>query len=246
MILIGSSTEALQQRRRHVLDNGTVYWRSPFIRTEPEDGRPSPTAFLVEQEPNSTILPHFHQANQFQVVVAGGGRLGKHPVRAVSVHYANAHTPYGPIRAEADGLHYFTLRDDFDPGARFMPGARPELKPVRRRHALSEPVTPLAAAERAAPPNGSPVPVLTPEADGLGGWLFRLPPDGTARGPDPKDGGGQYHLVVSGSLRHADAVLPRLSCIFVSSEDDAPSMAAGPDGLELLVLQFPKAAPREG
>src|SRR3546814_2583395 len=56
--------------------------------------------------------------------------------RSVSVHYANAHTPYGPIRAEAEGLHYFTLRDDFDPGARFMPGARPELKPVRRRHAL--------------------------------------------------------------------------------------------------------------
>src|SRR3546814_13456702 len=93
------------------------------------------------------------------------------------------------------------------------------------------PVTPLTVAERAAPPNGGPVPVLEPEADGLGGWLFRLPPDGTARSPDPKGGGGQYHLVVSGSLRHADAVLPNLSCIFVSSEDDAPSMAAGPAGL---------------
>src|SRR3546814_9517599 len=79
MILIGSSNEALQQRRRHVLGNGTVYWRSPFIRTEPEDGRPSPTAFLVEQEPNSTILPHFHQANQFQVVVAGGGAWASIP-----------------------------------------------------------------------------------------------------------------------------------------------------------------------
>src|SRR3546814_6797918 len=108
--------------------------------------------------------------------------------RSVSVHYANAHTPYGPIRAEAEGLHYFTLRDDFDPGARFMPGARPELKPVRRRHALSEPVTPLTAAERAAPPNGGPVPVLEPEADGLGGRLFRLPTDGTARSRDTKGG----------------------------------------------------------
>src|SRR3546814_18541445 len=92
-----------------------------------------------------------------------------------------------------------------------MPGARPELKPVRRRHALSEPVTPLTAAERAAPPNGGPVPVLEPDADGLGGWLFRLPPDGTARSPDPKGGGGQYHLVVSGSLRHAAAEIGRAS-----------------------------------
>src|SRR3974377_183609 len=35
-------------------------------------------AFLVEKGPGAITRPHFHQADQFQVVVAGRGMLGDH------------------------------------------------------------------------------------------------------------------------------------------------------------------------
>ena len=54
-------------------------------------------------------------------MVGGHGTLGLHEVRPVTVHFTGAHTAYGPIRASQDaGVWYFTLRNGFDPGARFM------------------------------------------------------------------------------------------------------------------------------
>ena len=240
MVLMASSAEARRSRRQHVLPNGTTYWRSAFIHNPPQLAAPSPNAFLVEQAPDSVILPHFHQANQFQVVVAGGGRLGKHAVGRITAHYANAYTPYGPIHAGAEGLHYFTLRDDFDPGARFMPGARADLKPVRRRHALGEPLTPMTEDALAATAGIEQIAVLDPEPDGLGAWNYRVPPGTSTRGPDPHQGGGQYHVVVAGALRYGDVLLPPLSCLFISGAEAPLALSAGPRGLELLVLQFPR------
>src|SRR5687768_7283651 len=39
-----------------------------------------PQAFLVgRKDEGSTFTPHYHPVNQFQVVLNGGGRIGKHP-----------------------------------------------------------------------------------------------------------------------------------------------------------------------
>jgi hypothetical protein len=37
-----------------------------------------PMAFLVEKGPGAVTRPHFHQADRFQVVVAGCGMLHDH------------------------------------------------------------------------------------------------------------------------------------------------------------------------
>ena len=89
----------------------------------PDEGQmyPSPQAFLVEQEANATILTHYHQQNQFQVVVGGDGTLGRHAVAPLLVHYAGAFTGYGPIVSGAQGLQYLTFRANNDPGAQFLP-----------------------------------------------------------------------------------------------------------------------------
>ena len=234
-----SSTDAAATRRQYSLANGTGYWRSEFHRAAADGPAVQPQAFLVEQEPDSTILPHFHVQNQFQIIVAGGGRLGKHPVRPVSVHYAGAHTPYGPIVSGPEGLSYFTLRDGFDPGARFMPGARAELARVRRRFLLAdelavEPPEALRSRRGAAVET-----VIAPEADGLAAMLLRAGPEVQTTGPDPAAGGGQYHLVLAGTLRHERRDLPVNSCLFVARGDPPPGIAAGPEGLQLLILQFP-------
>src|SRR5690606_18200984 len=199
-----------------------------------------PQAFLVEQAPDSTILPHFHVQNQFQVIVAGEGRLGKHSVAPVSVHYAAAHTPYGPIVSGGNGLSYFTLRDGFDSGARFMPEARNELKKVRRRFLLVGDVT-VEEAHRRRDRRGAVATALTePEADGLSAMLVRAGPGAEVEGPDPCAGGGQYHLVLAGEIRHGDEAFPVNSCLFVGSDEPPLRIVAGDDGLDLLVLQFPR------
>src|SRR5688572_22188693 len=123
MIRTGTLEKARAERRHLILPNGTGYWRNGLITSPPEDSI-APQAFLVEQDAGTVIEPHFHVENEFQVIVAGSGSLGRAAVEPVVVHYAGGHTGYGPISAGRDGLSYFTLRTRMDPGAHFLPGAR--------------------------------------------------------------------------------------------------------------------------
>lgn len=237
---ITSSVTAAEGRRQFQLANGTRYFKSEFHRAAKEGPAVQPQAFLVEQEANSTILPHFHVQNQFQVIVAGGGRLGVHDVAPISVHFAGAHTAYGPILSGAEGVSYFTLRDGFDPGAKFMPGARKELERGRYRFVLIGDVA-VNAPERLRRRIGSDVEtVVEPEADGLTAQVVRLAPHAAIETLDPATGGGQYHLVLAGSLQQEAETLPPNSCVFVRPTEAAPRQVAGPDGAEFLLLQFPR------
>jgi hypothetical protein len=129
MILTANSEVARQTARRRT-GNG---WHTTFIgenrntlrasETPPEAGVLYPMAFLVEKDPRAVVKPHFHQADQYQVVVQGGGRLGHHDVGTVAVHYTDAWSAYGPIVAADEGIAWFTLRNAWDSGARYMPGA---------------------------------------------------------------------------------------------------------------------------
>lgn len=212
---------------------------APFV--EPPLDVLFPVAYLIESAPFRKAAPHFHHANQFQVVVSGGGHIGKHAVGNCSVHYASAYTPYGPISPGADGIAYMTMRNAFDPGAKGMPKERELLKQANRtpRAATSERVQPLTEAELAAAAISF-VPVLSVQSDGLGAWAYRLGPGATATGPDPHVGGGQFWLVIGGELTRDDGtVFPRLSCVFVSPDEAAFAPVAGARGCEVLALQFP-------
>ncbi len=105
----------------------------------------APHAFLIEQDPDTTILPHFHRQNQFQVIVGGGGSLGRHAVQPLLVHYAGAYTGYGPIVCGVQEVQYLTLRPRYDSGAQFMPEARERLVRGPKKHFSSEPITLLSA-----------------------------------------------------------------------------------------------------
>ena len=91
--------------RRIIQSRGTgeEHWRTDFLG-RPGDGggiKNEPQAFLIEMHAGETILPHFHEVDQFQVFVSGMGSLGrgKEAARPLSVHYADHHTGYGPIDA---------------------------------------------------------------------------------------------------------------------------------------------------
>ena len=257
MVVITSSREAASTRRRSSSD-GTGFWHTTFIGTNriirreypehplsqgdlPELGTLYPVGFLVEQDPNSTVRAHFHEADQFQVVVGGSGQMASHPIEGIAVHYTNAHSPYGPIIAGDQGVHYFTLRNSYDRTARYMPESRLDLRQSPRvfREAT---VPPQAALPPATLANVqlSRTEILPPQEDGLGSWRYRLPAGAQISGPDPRTGAGQYWLVLGGELISENpAPLPPFSLIFVSPDETPFKAIAGANGLEILCMQYP-------
>ncbi len=73
----------------------------------------------------------------------------------------------------------------------------------------------------------------------MGAWRYRLSPGQRLTGPDPATGRGQYWLVAAGTLCRDDEALPPRSCCFVAPDETAFIAAAGPDGLDVLAMQFP-------
>jgi quercetin dioxygenase-like cupin family protein len=228
-VIATGTLEAGRSNRRHlVLANGTGYWRTDLIG-RPGGDKQAPQAFLVEQDPGSVILPHFHERDQFQVVVDGSGSLGRHEVRPISVHYASRHTGYGPITAGPDGLWYFSLRALTDPGARFLPEEREKLERGPKLNLLADPVTQGDARLEE---------VIAPRPDGIAAWMLRLAP-GARLEPPAHAGGPRYYVVVSGEMLVDAALLPRLATVFVSAGETRFKASAGGAGLEALALQYP-------
>jgi hypothetical protein len=109
VVLTADSILARSTRRRQT----STGWNTAYIGanryTLPPDEKPPaydalhPMAFLIEKGPGAVTRPHFHQADQFQVVVAGRGMLGNHEFSDGAVHYTDAYSAYGPIVAGKSG-----------------------------------------------------------------------------------------------------------------------------------------------
>jgi len=253
MILTADSIVAHQTNRRKT-GNG---WHTTYIgqnrntlkegEAPPADDIVYPMAFLVEKDAGAVVKPHFHQADQYQIVVQGGGRLGIHDIATIAVHYTDAYSSYGPIIAAEEGVSWFTLRNAWDPGARYMPQERQLLREARarfqHREATCGPLPPLTEAELAGLTVPTGTEVIQSTKDGLGTWRYAIPAGGSVTGPDPASGGGQFWVVASGTAAVAGgALLSVQSCIFVGPEDQAAIVTAGSTGADLVCMQFPKRA----
>ncbi len=238
MIFAKSFREVSPDRFVGRLFNGHTYARTNYLGNDTSH-RDTPQALLVEQSPNSIIPPHFHGIDQYQVVVKGGGTLGKHRVAPVCVHYANAYSGYGPLNAEDEGIFYFTLRAQSEPGAFFFPEGRKFQKPNRRRNIAVEVDVLPDDTELAELETIEQEVVLPAEDEGLAAWNLRMGPDMTFTGPDPATGGGQYYVVMNGTLVHDGADYEKWSCIFVEPPEAGLEFQSGPRGLEVLILQYP-------
>jgi hypothetical protein len=238
MIFARSFNDVSPNRFEGKLFNGLLYARTNYLGSDTSD-RDTPQALLVEQSSNSVIPAHFHGIDQFQVVVRGSGMLGKHDVRPICIHFAAAYTGYGPVNADSDGIFYFTLRAQSEPGAFFFPEGRKFQKPGKRRN-LTWDVDLASAGQPMATFDGAALTDIHPlEEQGLAAWALRLRPGETFTGPDPALGGGQYYVVMDGDLIHAGNSYEKWSCVFVEPPETALEVTAGPEGLEALVLQYP-------
>ena len=249
MLLVTSAADAAA-RSRQVHVNGRDYVIAEYVGQAPkrghyvegneanDDGRPQ--GFLVHQPANAVTPAHFHEPNQFQVFVGGNGRMGAAPAAPLTVQYANGHTPYGPIVAGDQGVQYFTLRQRWDPGAKYLPASRHLLRKGNQRTRIKGGIAIADEETRRARTAVERETIMPEEADGLAAWLWRLGPGGSARLPEPALGGGQYLIVAAGTLIAHDQALDRLSTVYLTPEEAAYDATAGADGLDLLVLQFPK------
>ncbi|HQT77763.1 MAG: hypothetical protein B7Z80_18190 [Rhodospirillales bacterium 20-64-7] len=246
MALVATADAVRVNRRRGSAADGVTFWHTLYLGTsrynmapgtpDPDAGALFPMAFLVEQDPGTTANAHYHQQDQFQLVVGGYGTLGLHEVQPVTVHFTGAHTAYGPIRASKDeGVWYFTLRNGFDPGARFMtmPENRAALRTIPGRKHREAVAGPIGAAT-------TPVETLLgPAVDGMAAWRYRLAPNQPVTGPDPATGRGQYWVVIKGCLKHSGSALSEMSCVFVYPDDPAFQATADDRDTEVIAMQFP-------
>lgn len=208
--------------------------------SQPPGSAPGPQSFLVEQSPHWTLPTHFHLQNQFQVFIAGGGLLGKHTVEPVTIHYASAHSGYGPLQSGNQGISYFTLRAHSDVGAWYLPEAREQLNTrIKKQQAHATPSTriDLAGLQALAAPLEETL--IAPDAGGMAAWLVRLPPSRrVASPPGSAQSGGRFYVVSQGDIYVSDVLMSAWATVFVSP-DETLDIQAGSQGAEVFVLQFP-------
>jgi hypothetical protein len=204
---------------------------------------PEPQAFRLDFDANYPLKAHFHAVDQFQIFIAGGGKIGKHTVQSVMVHYADHHTPYGPIVAGERGISYLTLRSKTDSGMVTVPrpGLAEQSQRSKRRHRNSSPIE-LSPLERLRAQTRATVESVMDHRvgdDGLDAIIVRLGPGWDLAAPEARGSGGQYHVVLNGSLRLDGKELRPYSLLFVAPDEPPPTLTAGDDGVELLIAQFP-------
>lgn len=213
-------------------------WRTDFLMPPPgADATEEPMAFLVEGNHERVIRPHFHENDQFQVIVSGGGALGKHKLAVHAVHFSRAYTPYGPINFGADGLGFLTLRARKDPGAQYLPAMRDKLVAIPRRKPWQ--ITEAPDFARAGDVSLRPFTQIKDER-GLAAYSLCMKPHATITLPDPAHSGGQNIIVTKGSLAYQGREYKAVTIAFVKPREGAWQIIAGPAGLEALVLNYPR------
>lgn len=235
---IASFEDVKANRKQRQVPTGTA-WRTSFI--DPDEHIPaSAQAFLVEGTAGRVIKPHFHDHDQYQVVVSGGGVLGKHELPVNGVHFSRAQTPYGPIVFGEQQLGFLTLRAHRDGGAQYLddPEKRAKLSAIENR----QPFQATEAPKFKAITSGAALHAFNEIRDeqGLASYSLSLAPNANALAPDPADTNGQYLIVVRGSLKYAGKEYKALSVAFVKPEEGCLELVAGEQGLDVLVLHFPR------
>ncbi len=204
-----------------------------------------PHARLAEQDPGRYTAPHFHTLDQFQIMVSGKGRFGRHEITPYGIHFTRAYTPYGPLMADPrDGMNFIVLRTRFDPGSHDLPEAQDRLMQVPDRN-------PWQITRQAIFPTLQSEALLHAVPDmrddrGLAAYSLSMRPDSTIRGPDPSNGNGQYVVALKGSVWHDDQELIAPALIFVWPHEDPYRIKSGPAGLQALVVNFPRSQTRSG
>ena len=237
MIKLGTRTNGeLRRRTIPVLDGS--YFKAEWMESG-TDASLSPTVALIEQPPNSVLVPHFHRQNQFQLFVDGSGSIGPSALSPLSIHYAGAYTGYGPLVAGPEGIKYFTMRSICETGLVPISDAREKMLRGPKRHAQCGPIDIASEAVLLALTAVQTEAVIPLADDGLGAEVIYSPGDLKLL-PQRLPAAGFFFVVLAGTLIYADAQLGALENVFVSAGEILPVFSAGKGGLQVLVLHLPR------
>lgn len=198
--------------------------------------------FLIEQPAGTVLATHFHRENQFQVVVDGGGTMGRHAIAPIMIHYAGAYSGYGPLIAGPQGVKYFTIRAVHEIGAMMVASQLERMIRGPKRQVHSERYQPVGPAGLRVIEQPTCIDLIEPAADNLAAQVWQLPPGARVQARSPTASSGQFLMVLSGGLRHGDQVLHDWETVFVSAHEPAHWLQASAAGTEVLLLQIPLKA----
>jgi hypothetical protein len=203
-------------------------------------GKGGPQAFMVTMGPGGCVPAHFHRIDQYQLLLGGGGACYKGtelPARTVTVHYADAFSTYGPIEAgAAESMEFYTLRAFTDMFIAYMPEERHRL-PATGRHRNIHRTIQTGGTNAASRPGCEEL--IGETHDGLGAWRVSLDPAQPLQSGAPR-GSGQYCYVIAGSVLAAGKDLGPRSLAWLPAGAPTDGATAGPDGSDVLFLQFPR------
>jgi hypothetical protein len=247
MIYTRSGADALSERDT-VISPGTgiEHWGTVFFgpRTSTERA-PGPQATMSEMQAGESLMPHFHGVTMFQLFVAGSGTIGNRgqQLKPLTIQFKDHHTTYGPVTAGPQGLSFVALRmytgDSKPIYIHNKDEAREKIQPSKRRNLASDPVgfstEPVLRSRKEAVWE-----TALEGDDGMSAKIVRLGANMAVKGPDPKNAGGYYVFVGNGSMQHDGEELPLWSMAVVENTESEFEIRAGDDGLEALVLQYPR------
>jgi hypothetical protein len=206
----------------------------------------APTAALNRYEGGESrySAAHFHEVDQFQIIMEGSGEFGRHHVEPYYVHFARAYTPYGPLQSDKNtGWGFIVLRSRFDSGAQRFPGSLEKLKEIPNRKPWQV-TKKLAFPARTSDVSVQDIPEIKDE-QGLFTRTITMAPHARTMAPDPSIGDGQYVVVVKGNLIYDNVEKPAPTVIFTRRDEPAFEIRAGAHGLEAVIMNFPKVTSRE-
>ncbi|MDC0074980.1 hypothetical protein OAK17_09030 [Alphaproteobacteria bacterium] len=197
-----------------------------------------PQAYYVEQPPNSKVPAHYHDTNQFQVFFDGEIIFGKKLIDSLAVHYANGHTPYGPLVTTNKYSHYLTLRNKWDSGGKTMPDSRKTLKKIKRKFYLFDNLG-INTKNNVNCHNTIKKTIFVDDKDGLNISLFSLGPHSEYIIKSSDISYGAYVVILNGELFCLNTKLNSKSCIYLEpSLDDIKFNTENLHSL-FLILKFP-------
>lgn len=233
------AAEDAQARQRVVRGNARI----PYLDASSENPD-VPYAFQTLDVPGIKFGPHFHTADQWQFIAAGQGTLGRDKVTPYCLHFSRAYTPYGPLIAdETMGMSHFDLYTHYQPGAQYLPQTMDALKQVQNRRPWQVKRQVICPSQKGSPVSDGihleEIPGMKDE-DGLFAYTLAMAPNTTMTSPDPSVGAGQYIVAVTGSFKEGKREYRPISMVFISPFEGPFHIQAGAQGLEAMILNFPR------
>ncbi|KCZ58692.1 hypothetical protein [Hyphomonas chukchiensis] len=238
MVVFGTE-ENFKTNRRPISVGDDTYYKSEWMEAG-DDPILSPTIFMIEQPANTTLVAHFHRQNQFQLFVDGSGSIGRYGIEAVTVHYAGAYTPYGPLLSGPDGLKYLTIRPVRESGGFAVPDEVASMRRGPKAHAQAGPITVMSSEELLTLTAAREDTLIPTSSDGMGIAVHTLPAHAPFAAPDMDNSQGVFVVVLAGSIVADDKNLQKWESLFITPGEPVLWAVAGNTGAQVALLLCPE------